>query len=147
VLPGWWRSFGNVSDVWREAELPGLDPGEMDEAWDACVHQEGPWRGTKPRKERTPLDWQRSGVVTDSMTEQGLEADAPVRCSKEGRLWQRRRSEMPSGIGENGKGATATVTWCGCRRGESFEGCEIRRGEGIGTPDEAGFVQRRPGTR
>ena len=42
---------------------------------------------------------------------------------------------MSRGIGENGKGATATVTWCGCGRGESFEGCENRRGEGIGTPD------------
>jgi hypothetical protein len=31
---------------------------------------------------------------------------------------------VPSGTGGNGKGATATVTWCGCRRGESFEGCE-----------------------
>jgi len=39
------------------------------------------------------------------------------------------------GIRGNGKGATATVTWCGCRRGESFEGCENRRGEGVGTPD------------
>jgi hypothetical protein len=73
--------------------------------------------------------------VTDLTAEQGLEADAPVRQTSTGRFWQRSRSGEASRAGGNGKGATATVTWCGCRRGESFEGCENRRGEGIGTPD------------
>jgi hypothetical protein len=86
------------------------------------------------RRGRLPVGNDRADA-TDSMAEQGLEADVPDLWSIEGRLWQRRRSEVPNGIGGNGKGATATATWCGCCRGESFEGCEIRRGEGVGTPD------------
>jgi hypothetical protein len=86
------------------------------------------------RRGRLPIGNDRADA-TDSMAEQGLEADVPDLWSIEGRLWQRRRSEVPNGIGGNGKGATATATWCGCCRGESFEGCEIRRGEGVGTPD------------
>jgi len=30
---------------------------------------------------------------------------------------------------DNGKKATTTVTWNGCRRGEFFEGCDSRRGK------------------
>jgi hypothetical protein len=100
------------------------------------------------RRGRLPVGNDRADA-TDSMTEQGLEADVPALWSIEGRLWQRRRSEVPSGIGGNGKGATATVTWCGCRRGESFEGCENRRGESVGTPDGTWIrpgVGREPGS-
>lgn len=38
---------------------------------------------------------------------------------------QRWMSEGLAGADANGKGATATVTWCGCRRG-FFEGYEVR---------------------
>jgi hypothetical protein len=52
----------------------------------------------------TPATARRS---PDSIAEQGLEGGA------------RRESGEP-----NTKEATATVTWCGCRRGSSFEGYE-----------------------
>jgi hypothetical protein len=51
--------------------------------------RKGPWRGTKPRKDRAPAGWQRSDGVTDSTAEQSLEADAPIKRISKGRLWQR----------------------------------------------------------
>lgn len=45
----------------------------------------------------------------------------------------------------NGEGATATATWCGCGRGEFFEGCETRRGKCPVAPNPLHFVQYRFG--
>ena len=44
------------------------------------------------------------------------------------------RADGRTAVG-NGRRATATVTWCGCRRGDSFEGCEPRCGDGRPTPE------------
>jgi hypothetical protein len=149
VLPGRWCSLGNISDVWREAEPPDSS-GAVDEARDASVARKDLEGERSPgRRGRLAIGNDRVGV-TDSKTEQGHEADARVGWSIEGRIWQRKRFEVPSAIGENGKAATATVTWCGFLRGESFEGCEDRRGEGVGTPDGSQIrlvVGREPGSR
>jgi len=50
-------------------------------------------------------------------------------------------------VGANGKGATATVTWCGCSRGDFFEGCEERREDRLGTPTSFRFGRDSLGTR
>jgi hypothetical protein len=83
--------------------------------------------------------------VTDPTAEESLAADVPVRRISKGRCWQRCRSGEASPAGGNGKGATATVMWCGCGRGEFFEGCEKRRGECLGTPTARCLA--RPGGR
>jgi len=54
--------------------------------------------------------------ATDPTAEQSLEVDSPK--------------------GENGKEATATAMWNGCRRGEFFEGCERTPREMPGRSDD-----------
>jgi len=102
---------------------------------------------------RPPAGNGRRGV-TDPTVEQGLEADAPIARDGDDRLWKRRRSEPSGGVGGNGKGATATVTWCGCGRVESFEGCEqASRGGASALPPPArglrtaGWTVGNPGQR
>lgn len=71
---------------------------------------------------------QRREEVPDSAAEQGLEGEA------------RRESGGP-----NTREATATVTWCGCRRGSSFEGYETDvAGKSM---IESGRCLRAPGIR
>jgi hypothetical protein len=48
----------------------------------------------------------------------------------ETKRWKRRFEQPRWKLRANVREATATVTWCGCRRGRSFEGYESRRGEG-----------------
>ena len=74
--------------------------------------------------------WQRCEHATDSQAEQSLEVGVQSADA-------RRREHLATGFPEarrrvrrNGKGATAVVTRCGCRRGEFFEGYETRRGKG-----------------
>jgi hypothetical protein len=70
-----------------------------------------------PWKDRVHPGWQRSESRPDSTAEQRLEVDAPRVRSPEAPRWQRREADGSSLSAANGKGATATVTWCGCWRG------------------------------
>jgi len=78
---------------------------------------EGPRRGTKPRKDVMRLDRQRS------RSSSGLGGGATPRSRRSAQVgfrgvhWQRWMLEGLARATANGKGATATVTWCGCRRG------------------------------
>jgi hypothetical protein len=93
--------------------LPGGSAGERRPQEGArCSGQwEEPRRGTKPREDRASSHRQRCGEVADPTTEQRLEAEG-ARVIRHARR-------------ANGKGATAAVTRCGCRRGMSFEGYRI----------------------
>jgi len=78
--------------------------------------------------ERTSLPHKLRGV-TDPTTEQGLEA--ATSCTSRERHTPGNGRVNPEAIDRevNGKGATAAVTRCGCRRGVSFEGYEPRCGD------------------
>jgi hypothetical protein len=88
-----------------------------------------PRRGTKPKGGEDLPRRRRWGAVTDSVAEQGLEADATVCCGVPPRSWQQDRDGRRCARQANGKRATAAVTRCGCYRGVSFEGCETRCGK------------------
>jgi len=91
--------------------------------------------------ERSPWEERARGTcntvsrATDSTTEQSLGAASTFVGREHACAWKRagagRRSEK---VG-NGRRATATVTWCGCRRGDSSEGCEPRCGDGRPAPE------------
>jgi hypothetical protein len=88
--------------------LPGGSAGERRPQEGArCSGQwEEPRRGTKPREDRASSHRQRCGEVADPTTEQRLEAEG-ARVIRHARR-------------ANGKGATAAVTRCGCRRGANL---------------------------
>jgi len=79
-----------------------------------------------PREDRASNRRQRRLDVTDSPAEQRLEVAATAMNASTFDPGNGIESKRKRHGTQNDKKATATVTWCGCERGESFEGSERR---------------------
>jgi hypothetical protein len=105
---------------------------------------EGPWRGTKPTEGQ--------GASRPATVVRALRTRQRRKASKSAlRPAERRDLEPATEPGDdaeqerrNGKGATATAMWNGCRRGEFFEGCETRRGKCPAAPRSTALRAARP---
>lgn len=89
---------------------------------------EGPWRGTKPRKERARIAGNGRCVSRTrprSNASKATAAPEPRRGVSPATAHAQSTAEERRNVRE----ATAAETRCGCGRGDFFEGCETRRGE------------------